>query len=281
MRPLLRLGPSLTAVLALTALLSGCHHYENIDKSQILATVNGERITEQDYRDYLRARDLQEPPLTRNRQSKQIILNELINRVILAQAALKRGLNRRPDVYVALKEDRENILARAMLKHYLAHHHVSSKELHALYQKEILGAPHREYEARHILVATKAEAQRILRELHHGARFSVLARRDSLDVPSGRKGGGLGWFSASDVLPSFYHALVQLHVGEVSPKPIKTRFGWHIVQLQAERPYTPPPFSAVREQLYRSAEQRDVDDMMATMRSKSQIHLVEPHNNPT
>jgi len=275
MRYLLRFGPSIAAILALTALLGGCHPFEHVDKSQVLATVNGERITEQDYRDYLRARDLQEPPLARNVQSKQIILNELINRVILAQAALKRGLNRVPAVHVALKEDRENILARAMLKHYLAHHHVSQKELHVLYQKEVLKAPHREYEARHILVATKAEAQAVLRKLHHGVRFSVLARRYSLDVPSGNKGGELGWFSASDVLPSFYRALAQLHVGEISPKPIKTRFGWHIIQLQAERPYTPPSFSTVRQQLYRSAEQKGVDDMMAAMRNKAQIHLAK------
>ncbi|MHB8254163.1 MAG: peptidylprolyl isomerase [Acidiferrobacter sp.] len=274
MRYLRRSSPSIAVILTLTALLSGCHPAQTVDKSQVLATVNGERITEQDYRDYLRARDLQEPPLPQNPQSRHIILNELINRVILAQAALKNGLNRIPAVYVAIKEDRENILARAMLKHYLAAHHTSPQELHALYRKEILKAPHREYEARHILVATQADAQAILRDLHHGARFSVLARRYSLDVPSANKGGKLGWFSASDVLPSFYRALAHLHVGEISPTPIKTRFGWHIIQLQAERPYAPPPFSAVEKRLERSAEQTDVNNMMARMRKKARIRLV-------
>ena len=264
---------SIAAILALTALLSGCHPAPTIDKSRVLATVNGERITEQDYRDYLRARDLQEPPLPRNAQSKQIILNELINRVVLAQAALKAGLNRIPAVHVALKEDRENILARAMLKHYLTTHHISPEELRTLYHEEVSKGPHEEYEARHILVATKARAEAILRELHHGAKFSALARRNSLDVPSGDKGGELGWFSASDVLPSFYQALTHMRIGEISPTPIKTRFGWHIIQLQAKRPYTPPPFSAVEQQLYRSAEQKRVDDMMATMRAKAHIRM--------
>lgn len=265
--------PARTAIFGFMALLSACHTAPVTDKSRVLATVNGERITERDYQDYLRARDLQEPALPHNGQSRQIVLNELINRVTLAQAALRHHLNRIPAVHVALKEDRENILARAMLKHYLASHPISPKALRALYRKEVLKAPHEEYRARHILVATKAEAQAILRAIHHGARFSVLARRDSLDVPSGDQGGELGWFSPTDVLPSFYRALAHLRVGEISPKPIKTRFGWHIIQLQAERPYTPPPFSQVERELYRSAEQKQVDEMMAVLRKKAHIRL--------
>jgi len=269
-----RPGP-LAATLILMALLGGCHHRtQSLDKSPVLATVNGERITEQDYRDYVRARDLQEPALPDNTQSREIILNELINRVILAQKAVKVGLSKTPRVHAALKEDRENILARAMLKRYLRTHKIPSHALRALYQQEVLKAPHKEYEARHILVTTHASALAILRKLRRGARFSVLARKDSLDVPSARKGGELGWFSASDVLPSFYHALVHLRVGEIAPQPIKTRFGWHIIQLQAERAYTPPSFSAVRGRLYRSLEQQNVDSMMAALRHKAHIRIL-------
>lgn len=267
-------------VLGCLIFLNGCHPTPRIDKSRVLATVNGERITEQDYQNYVEARDLQEAALPRNSQSRQIILNELINRVLLAQAAVKAGLTRSPIVHVDLKEDRENILARALLRQYITSHPIPLKTLQAVYRKEVLKAPHREYEARHILVATRQEALAILRQIRHGARFSRLAREHSLDAPSADRGGELGWFSASDVLPSFYHALVRLRVGEISPKPIKTRFGWHIIQLQAERPYAPPPFSAVRNRLYRSLEQERVDKMMARLRSKATIHLVA-HTKPS
>ncbi len=254
-------------------LLAGCQRTAVVDKSPVLATVNGERITERDYQDYVRARDLQEPALPTNAQGRKVVLNELINRVILAQAAVRAGLQRVPAVHVALKEDRENILARAMLKHFLATHRITRQALEALYRQDVLKAPHEEYEARHILVATRAKALSILRDLHQGARFSVLARRYSLDGPSAAKGGALGWFNASDVLPSFYRALNGLRVGEVSPVPIKTRFGWHIIQLQGKRPYTPPPFAAVKNRLYRTLEQQNVDDMMAAMRRKAAIHI--------
>ena len=253
------------------ALLGGCQRHVAIDKSATLATVNGERITERDYRDYVRARELQEPSLPDNPQARNIVLNELINRVLLAQAARKAGLERTAAVHVALKEDRENILARALLKRFLATHRAPLSAIKTLYRKNVLTTPHEEYEARNILVATRAEALSVLQKLHHGVRFSVLARHYSLDGPSADKGGELGWFSAADVLPSFYRALIQLRPGQIAPQPIKTRFGWHIIQLQAKRPYAPPPFHAVEARLYRSLEQRSVDNMMAAMRHKADI----------
>ncbi|MDA8389648.1 MAG: peptidylprolyl isomerase [Gammaproteobacteria bacterium] len=276
-----RFSSRLACVLVLAGALPGCQHHARIDHSPLLATVNGERITQRDFANYVRARDQQEPALPQNAQSKRIILNELINRVLLAQAARRRGLQRRPSVSVALKEDRDNILARAMLQQFLATHPISVARLHALYRQDVLKGPHVEFKARHILVATKAQAETILADLHHGARFSVLARTYSLDVASGRRGGQLGWFSAGDILPSFYHSVASLRVGEISPAPVKTRFGWHIIQLEAERPYTPPPFADVERQLYRAIEQRRVDTMMAGLRAHARIHLTpgtgEPH----
>ncbi len=268
-------NPWFPVVLVGAALLAGCQSRAPIDKSPTLATVNGERITERDYRDYVRARDLQEPSLPDNAQARKVVLNELINRVLLAQAARKAGLQRLPTVHVALKEDGENILARAMLKRFLATHRIPVAAVKALYHKDVLATPHEEYEARNILVATRAEALTLLQKLHRGVRFSVLARRYSLDSPSADKGGELGWFSAADVLPSFYRALIRLRPGQIAPQPIKTRYGWHIIELQAKRPYAPPPFKAVETRLYRSLEQRRVDDMMADMRHKADIRYMQ------
>ncbi len=270
----------LACALVVAGSLFGCQNRARVDQSTVLATVNGERITQRDYVNYVHARDRQEPALPDNAQSRKIILNELINRVLLAQDARQRNLERQPEVSVALKEDRDNILARAMLKHFLATHPISIARLHTLYQQEVLKGPHVEFKARHILVATEAQAQAILADLRRGAHFSALARTYSLDVASGRRGGQLGWFSAGDILPSFYHSVAGLRVGEISPAPVKTRFGWHIIQLEAERPYTPPPFPDVERQLYRAIEQRRVDTMMAALRAHAHIHIMPAADAP-
>ncbi|MFQ5642534.1 MAG: peptidylprolyl isomerase [Thiogranum sp.] len=97
--------------------------------------------------------------------------------------------------------------------------------------------------ARHILLrpdALTSEQQvqtRIaqLRErIEQGEDFAVLARANSQDPGSGSKGGDLGWVTPGEMVPEFEQAMDELAPGEVS-KPIKSRFGWHLIQVLERR----------------------------------------------
>jgi hypothetical protein len=83
--------------------------------------------------------------------------------------------------------------------------------------------------AKHILVKTEAEALRILKEIKNGSDFDELARKYSIDVSSGSKGGNLGLFHRGDLLPDFEAAILRLKVGELSGV-VKTSLGYHIIQ---------------------------------------------------
>jgi len=96
--------------------------------------------------------------------------------------------------------------------------------------------------ARHILVKTnevisESEARNRLtglrERIEHGSDFAELARLQSQDA-SAPKGGDLGWLSPGDTVPDFERTMNQLKVGELS-QPIKTEFGWHLVQVLARR----------------------------------------------
>jgi len=82
--------------------------------------------------------------------------------------------------------------------------------------------------AKHILVKTEAEALRILKELKSGTDFDELARKYSIDVSSGSKGGDLGLFHRGDLLPDFEAAILRLKVNELSGV-VKTSVGYHII----------------------------------------------------
>ena len=83
--------------------------------------------------------------------------------------------------------------------------------------------------AKHILVKTEAEANALLFDIHHGKDFSAVAQEKSL-CPSGKKGGDLGWFGKGMMVKEFETAAFALKHGEIS-KPVKTQFGWHLIQL--------------------------------------------------
>ncbi|MPS49958.1 peptidylprolyl isomerase [Methylobacillus sp.] len=95
---------------------------------------------------------------------------------------------------------------------------------------------------RHILiklseVVSELEAEQkinsIKERLDHGADFAELARQYSEDA-SANNGGDLGWTNAGDTVPAFEKAMNALDINEISA-PVRTPFGWHIIQVLERR----------------------------------------------
>jgi parvulin-like peptidyl-prolyl isomerase len=80
--------------------------------------------------------------------------------------------------------------------------------------------------ALHILVATKDEADAVLKELNSGKDFSELAKAKSVG-PNAKNGGDLGYFSKGDFQREFENTIQNLKVGEIS-KVVETKLGYHI-----------------------------------------------------
>lgn len=88
--------------------------------------------------------------------------------------------------------------------------------------------------ARHILVETEAKALELKHEIEGGADFAALAKEHS-SCPSGAKGGALGEFKPGQMVREFDTVVFgDLPVGQVS-SPVKTQFGYHLVEVTARR----------------------------------------------
>jgi len=83
--------------------------------------------------------------------------------------------------------------------------------------------------ASHILVPTKAEADRIRAEITP-QNFAELAKEDSTDTGSAEQGGSLGPIQKGQLVPEFEKVAFALKDGEIS-QPVKTQFGWHIIMV--------------------------------------------------
>jgi len=84
-------------------------------------------------------------------------------------------------------------------------------------------------EARHILVDTEVECQKLKDEIANGSKFETVAQAHS-KCPSSRDGGSLGEFGPGQMVPEFDKAVFSSDVGEVVG-PIKTQFGWHLLEV--------------------------------------------------
>ena len=82
--------------------------------------------------------------------------------------------------------------------------------------------------ARHILVKTQAEAEKLKQQLAKGADFGTLAKKHSL-CPSGKKGGDLGEFNRGAMVKAFDMVVFKLPILTVHG-PVKTQFGYHLIE---------------------------------------------------
>ena len=86
----------------------------------------------------------------------------------------------------------------------------------------------------HILLSSEEEARKVIEQLDVGSDFAALARSRSIG-PSGPRGGDLGYFDPSRMVPEFAEAALELEVGAYSAEPVRTAFGWHVIQLLDHR----------------------------------------------
>jgi len=82
--------------------------------------------------------------------------------------------------------------------------------------------------ARHILVKTKAEAEKLKQQLANGADFAVLAKKHS-QCNSAKNGGNLGEFPPGKMVKAIDNVVFKKPVLKVHG-PVKTQFGYHLIE---------------------------------------------------
>ncbi len=83
--------------------------------------------------------------------------------------------------------------------------------------------------ARHILVSTAEEAEKIKQEIIDGADFAEMAKKYS-SCPSKGQGGALGEFSPGMMVREFDEVVFRDEIGVVHG-PVQTRFGFHLIEI--------------------------------------------------
>jgi len=102
--------------------------------------------------------------------------------------------------------------------------------------------------ARHILVADPQTAAIVLAKLKAGGSWDALAKQYSTDPSSKEKGGELGFFGKGQMVPAFQDAAFAAKVGAIVG-PVKSPFGYHIIQVEEKKPPTTASFASVKDQI--------------------------------
>jgi peptidyl-prolyl cis-trans isomerase C len=205
-------------------------------------------------------------------ETRKAVRDDLIKQEVLSQEAVRKGLDKTPDVATQMKITRQSVLIRALQSDFIENNKPTDKEVRKEYEAVTAASMgDQEYNPRHILVSTEEEAKDVIRSLKKGAKFEQLAKDKSTDDGSKNKGGELGWSSARSYAQPFAEALVKLKKGEITQQPVKTSFGWHVIRLDGIRPLKIPPYEEVKGKVLQRVLQRKFAAYLEELRGKAKI----------
>ncbi len=204
------------------------------------------------------------------------ILQELIDQKLLAQEAAARGLDETPEASRRLETARERILGNVLLENEVSNS-VTDEAIRRMYDEQVrLVEMGDEVHARHILVATREEAEELRRQIaEEDADFSQLAFEHSLDEATRLEGGDLGYFTADTLTGPLATAAYATPVGEVSA-PVESSFGWHLVMVEDRRASERPSFENLRPRIVRFMTFDAIQQLLAGLRESAEIQLLTP-----
>ena len=206
-----------------------------------------------------------------NPQTREMIREELVSREVVAQEAAKSSAARNPEVQAQLDLARQEVIVAAYLRDWARKNPVTDAEVQKEYERARSQAGEREYRARHILVPSEDQAKGLIEDLKKGGKFDELARKNSKDQGSAERGGDLDWNVPSGYDRQFSEAMVKLEKGAFSDAPVRTRFGYHIIQLDDVRPVKFPSLAEVRQRIQQQLVQNKVQDLIKSLRAKAKI----------
>jgi peptidyl-prolyl cis-trans isomerase C len=245
------------------------------DKNEMVAKINDKTITQADLAEYEKIRGKQAGGNVH--PDKQTLVDEMVDRELLFQDAIKKGLDKTPDFAKEMDTLRFNVLAKAAMQDYLKSTPATDEQLKAHYDKVIakVNFP-MEYKARHILVEKEEDAKAIIADLNQGKVFADIAKEKSKDPGSAKEGGDLGWFRAEQMVKEFSEAAAKLEKGKYTVEPVKSQFGFHIIMLEDSRKMQPPAFDAVKEKVKGSYQNEQMMNYATDLKKNAKIDIKLP-----
>jgi peptidyl-prolyl cis-trans isomerase C len=206
-----------------------------------------------------------------NEQTRAAVRDNLINREIVSQEAARTGLAKLAVVQNQLEMARQQILIDAYISDWVRKNPITDADIEKEYERVKAQQGAKEYKARHILVETEDQAKGVIADLKKGAKFDELATKLTKDTGTKERGGDLDWNAPTVFDKQFSDAMIKLEKGKYTEAPVKTRFGFHVIQLDDVRETKFPALTEVKPRIQQQLVQNKVDELVRGLRAKAKV----------
>jgi len=261
---------ALTVLLLFAAPALQAEQPQNANK--VLLYVDDMPVTESYYLSFLSQKGYEMPADKEQQKALQTkVINELVNTLLMRREAEKLNLNASQQTRDALKIAENEVLSKALIADYLKNLQVTDQQLDQAYLEIQNEAKRRaEYKLYHILLDSEDEAIKLLETLSDKNSFISAAKQSSIDA-SKSQGGELGWVNSDVLEPEISQALYEINRGTHGKKPVKTRFGWHLLYVDDIKIQQVPPLAEIRTRLTELINQREIIKKVESLRKQATI----------
>jgi peptidyl-prolyl cis-trans isomerase C len=204
-------------------------------------------------------------------QLQNSVREALIAQTLMAQEAVKAGLDKQPLVRAQVDLSRQSVLAQAWQDKIIEDRPITDKDLETEYQRQVTLLGTSEVRLRHLLVAEEATATLLLEKIQTGSKIADLAAQYTRDDATRQTGGLTGWIPVGQLSPALAEASKDLAPGKVSPKVVKGQAGWHVLQLEERRAYTPPTLEDSKPQLADAVRVQRIQEQLTRLRQSAKV----------
>ncbi|HUY69289.1 MAG TPA: peptidylprolyl isomerase [Alphaproteobacteria bacterium] len=248
----------------------------------VIARVNGEDIHRSDF-----VLELQQLGPQAENIPPQMLYPEVLQKMIATKLAATEGYKDRlqdtKQVRALMKDAENQIVAQAYVRKEVEPK-LTDAAIKSRYDELVKKfKPQEEVRARHILFTgpnAEQEAKDAIKKLKAGADFAKLAEQESKDSGSAKNGGDLGYFTREAMVKPFADAAFDMSVGEISDKPIKTEFGWHVIKVEDKRKSSPPALKDVHDQIANQLGQQMTNALIEKLQAHAKVEKFNIDGSP-
>ena len=194
-------------------------------------------------------------------EEKELIIKEIINNRVIYQKARNLGIMTTQEYRDRVANFQINVAKEIYLNRIAGGDKITESQIKERYEKIKENLKDKtEYKVKHIVVKTKGEIEDVVKQLKTKP-FATVAEKYSIDV-SKNNGGDLGYIIEGQTVPEFEAIVKEIKLNTLS-NPFQTKFGWHVLIKEDERPATVPSYedskNTVKEILMREIIKEDSD----------------------
>ncbi len=242
----------------------------------VVAVIDGKKVTVKDINNFLQGMTADKRIRLQDLPAQHVgqFVKQYVDTMVLYKKA--KEVEKTPQFQALVKK----MAVDFWLKQKLNNMKISDAEVKKFYEanKDIYFKTTPKVKARHIVVKDEKTAEKLINELKGlkgkalEEKFAALAKKYSTG-PTKVNGGELGWFDPKQMVQPFAEAVNNMKPGELTLKPVKTRFGYHVILVEGKNDKNYMPLNEVKLQIIEYLKREKLQKEIQKLKDSSKIEI--------